>query len=105
MSVETETFTDRFGQAVLLHRTQRAAILGKHPETRELMDQLAIVLADPDEVRRSVRREDCVLYYRHDSTVLGGKWMVVVVKHASESVISTFYVTDRIKSGETIWTK
>lgn len=69
------------------------------------MDRLPQVLADPDEVRRSVRRTDTVLYYRYDPTVFGGKWLVAVVKLADRAFLGTYYVTDRIKSGELMWTK
>lgn len=105
MSGWEQRFTDRFGVTIVLDPEHRDVIHDKHPESRGLMDRLPQVLADPDEIRRSVRREDAVLYYRYDPAVFGGKWLVAVVKRADRAYISTYYVTDRIKSGEVMWTK
>jgi hypothetical protein len=49
------------------------------------------------------RDERSILYYRFDDTVLGGKWVVVVVKRVDRHFISTLYPTDQIKSGDLIW--
>ena len=83
----------------------RDTVLSKHPESADFIDRLGDVLANPDEVRQSVRDERSVLYYRFEDDVLDGKWVVVVVKRIDRNFVSTLYATDRIKSGEVIWTK
>jgi hypothetical protein len=103
--VGEQVFADIFGGEVVLASSVRATILRKHPETVDFIDQLDRVLADPDEVRRSVRDERSVLYYRFEAAVLKGKWLVVVVKRIDRNFVSTVYATDQIKSGEVIWTK
>jgi len=80
-------------------------ILRKHPEVEEFIDQIALVVAEPDEVRRSIRDERSVLYYRYDADLLNGKWIVVVVKRIDRNFVSTMYATDQIKSGEVIWNR
>jgi hypothetical protein len=83
----------------------RQTILSKHPEAADFINRLGDVLAEPDEVRQSVRDERSVLYYRFEDDVLDGKWVVVVVKRIDRNFVSTLYATDQIKSGEVIWTK
>jgi len=46
-----------------------------------------------------------MLYYQFRAQVLNGKWVVVVVKQVDRYFISTIYATDRVKSGDVIWTK
>ena len=84
---------------------RRLIILQKHPEAVDFIDRIAQILVEPDEVRRSVRDERSVLYYRFEDVVLGGKWVVVVVKRADRNFVSTLYATDQIKSGDIIWTR
>jgi hypothetical protein len=83
----------------------RQTILSKHPEAADFINRLGDVLAEPDDVRQSVRDERSVLYYRFEDDVLDGKWVVVVVKRIDRNFVSTLYATDQIKSGEVIWTK
>lgn len=97
------TYIDVFGETVVLADAVRAMILRKHPEAVDFIDRIAQALAEPDEVRRSVRDERSVLYYRFEDAVLGGKWVVVVVKRADRHFVSTLYATDQIKSGDVIW--
>lgn len=99
------TYTDVFGNTVALTDTVRATILTKHPEAAAFIENVGDVLGDPDEVRRSVRDERAVLYYRFDADVLRGKWVVVVVKRVDRHFIATVYATDRIKSGGVLWRK
>ena len=83
----------------------RAVILLKHPEVEFIIDRLPDVLAQPDEIRRSVTDGRAVLYYSLQKDVLRGKWIVVVVKRIDRNFISTIYVTDKIKAGEIVWKK
>jgi len=102
----TETlYVDVFGGEVVLADTVRATILEKHPEASDFIDSLAEVLAKPDEVRQSVRDTRVVLYYQFRTSVLEGKWVVVVVKRIDRNFISTLYATDKIKSGDVLWKK
>lgn len=106
MSDTTEqVYTDVFGNDVVLTDSVRAAILAKHPEVAAFIDHLGAVLRSPDEVRRSVSDTRVVLYYQFRDEVLGGKWVVVVVKRVERHFVSTVYATDRVKSGDVIWTK
>ena len=98
-------YHDVFGDDIVLTDSVRALILIKYPETVDFIDQIGLVLADPDQVRRSIRDGRSVLYYQFKAAILNGKWVVVVVKRIDRNFISTVYATDQVKSGEAIWTK
>lgn len=98
-------YTDLFGESVVLTDNVKAVILAKHPEVATFLDRVSATLLTPDEIRRSVTDERVVLYYRYETDVMGGKWVVVVVKQIDRHYISTIYATDRIKSGEILWKK
>jgi hypothetical protein len=100
-----QVYTDVFDAEVVLTDAVRAVILTKHPEVAGFIENIGDVLLTPDELRRSIRDERQVLYYRYEENVLSGKWVVVVVKRIDRNFVSTIYATDRIKSGEVIWTK
>jgi hypothetical protein len=97
------SYRDVFDNQVWLTDDVRAMVLHKHPEAVGFIDRIAQVLAEPDEVRRSIRDSRSILYYRFEDGVLGGKWVVVVVKRVERHYISTLYATDQIKSGDLIW--
>lgn len=99
------TYPDVFGETVVLTDAVREMILLKHPEVADFIDKIDKTLAEPDEVRQSLRDERSVLYYRFEDEVLNSKWVVVVVKRIDRNFISTIYATDQIKSGEVIWKK
>ncbi|MHB8629682.1 MAG: hypothetical protein ACYDEO_26215 [Aggregatilineales bacterium] len=98
-------YRDVFGDEITLTDSVREMILVKHPEAANFIDQIGHIVAAPDEVRRSIRDERSILYYRFESAVLSGKWVVVVIKRIDRNFVSTVYATDQIKSGEIIWTK
>ncbi|MBN8591387.1 MAG: hypothetical protein J0M33_06495 [Anaerolineae bacterium] len=100
-----QIYRDVFGDEIILTETVRSTILQKHPEVSDFIDQLDVVLAEPDEVRHSKRDDRSILYYRYEAIILNGKWVVVVVKQIDRNFISTIYATDQIKSGEVIWKK
>lgn len=58
------TYTDVFGDEVVLADSVREVILHKHPEAADFIAYVKLVLADPDEVRRSIRDARVVLFYR-----------------------------------------
>jgi len=96
---------DVFDKEIVLTNQVRTVVLTKHPEVADFIDQVDAVLRKPDEVRHSIRDGRVLLYYRYDANVLDGKWIVVVVKRIDRNFVSTIYATDRVKSGEIIWTR
>jgi hypothetical protein len=59
------------------------------------------ILAEPDEVRRSLIDKSVFLYYKKFDRLY-----CVVTKHLNdEGFIITAYPTDKIKEGEIVWTK
>ena len=103
MSDELLRVTDGVGGVVIVKDTVWRVIEEKHPEVAGYLNLIPEVLGQPEEVRHSVRRQDSTLYYRRYANLYDGKWFVVVVKRATENVVSTCYITDRIKSGELLW--
>ena len=65
------------------------------------------VLQSPAEVRVSRSDQSVWLFYEfYARTLVGGKWLCVVVKYASDDAFMvTAYLTDQLKAGETIWPK
>ena len=103
--MDEQIYVDVFDEEVVLTATVHEIILTKHPEVTDFIEQIDNVLREPDTVRRSIRDERVVLYYRYEADLFVGKWIVVVVKRIDRNYVSTIYVTDRIKSGEVLWTK
>ena len=68
-------------------------------------NELERVLLRPAEVRRSRSDEDVRLFYEfYPRTRVGGKWLCVVVKYLPvDAFIITAYLTDTVKTGETLW--
>jgi hypothetical protein len=74
----------------------------KHPVLRGRDQDVVQVLADPDEVRRSRKDPDLLLFYRGDSP----RWLCAVARREDGTgFLITAYPTDAIKAGETIWTR
>jgi len=74
----------------------------KHPVLRGREQEIANVLSDPDEVRRSRRDLDVYLFYRGS----GPRWLCSVARREDGSAfLITAYPTDTIKVGESIWTR
>jgi hypothetical protein len=100
-----QAFMDVFSDEIVLTDEVREVILQKHPEVNLFIERLPDILATPDEIRRSVRDERVVLYYRFAADIFKGKWITVAVKRIDRNFISTIYATNKIKSGEVIWKK
>lgn len=100
-----QTFRDLWGNDIILTEVMQITILQKHPEAQDFIHLIEQVLLQPDEVRSSSHDERTRLYYRYDAQVLAGKWLVVVVKHVEHHFVATLYATDRIKQGESLWSK
>jgi hypothetical protein len=100
----TKTITDCFGHAVRL-TDERVAHILEHPEMNEMNAEIVRLLAAPQIVRRS-RSDDAVrlFYAYYPETIVGGKWLCVVVKYLlSDAFVVTAYLTDKPKSGATLW--
>jgi len=63
------------------------------------------VLREPQLVRRSRSDEAVRLFYEfYAQTVVGGKWLCVVVKYVpKQAFVVTAYLTDKPKAGEDLW--
>jgi hypothetical protein len=86
---------------------ERLAHILEHPEMIGLEKEVERVLGQPLLVRCS-RTDDAVrLFYEfYAETIVGGKWLCVVVKYAeSDAFVVTAYLTDKPKAGETVWPK
>lgn len=74
----------------------------KHPVLLGREEEVARVLADPDEVRRSRKDPQVLLFYRSTSP----RWLCAVARREdSTGFLITAYPTDAIKIGKTIWTR
>jgi hypothetical protein len=95
---------DCFGQNVRLTDERLEHILG-HPEMREMGITIELVLRQPRLVRRSRSDEFARLFYEfYTQTLVGGKWLCVVVKYAeNDAFVITAYLTDKPKAGEDLW--
>jgi hypothetical protein len=101
-----EAIRDCFGSYVRLTDERLAHIL-EHPELAGMEGELKVVLQVPSVVRLSQVDDDVKLFYKfYPRTQVGGKWLCIVVKYSSvDAFITTAYLTDRLKAGETIWPK
>jgi hypothetical protein len=101
-----KVFIDYAGRSIRLTDERRDHLL-THPEMMLIEPMLTDAIASPDTVVRS--RTDALvrLYYRATITgEFGEKWLCVVIKISSDDAfVITAYLTDRIKPGETIWTR
>jgi hypothetical protein len=95
---------DCFGRKVRLTGERLAHIL-EHPEMAGMEAELTRVLGAPQLVRRSRSDEVVRLFYEfYARTIVGGKWLCVVVKYAeNDAFVVTAYLTDKPKPGEDLW--
>ena len=97
---------DCFGRSVRLTDERTAHIL-QHQEMAEMEAEIERVLQAPAEVRVSRSDNTVQLFYEFYARMLvGGKWLCVVVKYPpDDAFVVTAYLTDQLKTGETIWPK
>lgn len=95
---------DCFGHTVRLTAERLAHIL-EHPEMKGMGAEIERVLRQPQWVRRSRSDPAARLFYEYYAqTVVGGKWLCVVVKYArNDAFVVTAYLTDKPKAGEDLW--
>jgi len=85
-------------------------ILERHPDfLLEHRSCIADTLADPDQVRRSMRLRSARLFTRWFDTVRGGKYVVVVVvtdvAASHRHWVVTAYMARKLTEGDIEWTK
>ena len=74
----------------------------KHPALSGKEQDIAQVLTDPDEVRRSRLDRSVYLFYRGS----GPRWLCAVARREDGSgFLITAYPTDAVKAGESVWTR
>ena len=78
---------------------------GKRVFSVEHLSLSSRVLIQPQLVRRSRSDEAVRLFYEfYARTIVGGKWLCVVVKYAeNDAFVVTAYLTDKPKPGEDLW--
>jgi hypothetical protein len=98
--------SDCFGHQVRLTDERLAHILD-HPEMQALGAEVERTLRQPQLVRRSRSDQAVRLFYEfYTQTIVGGKWLCVVVKYAeNDAFVVTAYLTDKPKAGEDLWPK
>lgn len=101
-----KTIRDCFGRSVRLTDERTAHIL-QHQEMADMEAEIERVLQSPAEVRISRSDHTVQLFYEfYAQTRVGGKWLCVVVKYSpDDGFVVTAYLTDQLKTGETIWPK
>jgi hypothetical protein len=99
-----KTIEDCFGHAVRL-TDERLRHIIEHPEMREMSSEIERVLRQPQVVRRSRSDTEVRLFYEfYARTIVGGKWLCVVVKYPQDDAfVVTAYLTDKPKTGEDLW--
>ncbi len=75
----------------------------KHPSMRERIEDVKMVLFDPDQVHQSRGDPQVRLFYKQDRP---NRWLRAVVKRLNgDGFLVTAYLTDAIKEGVQIWKK
>jgi hypothetical protein len=92
------------GREVHLTDERREHILD-HPEMVDMHPAIEETLLNPERVVQSASDAGVHLYYRfYFRTVIGGKYLCVVVKiREKSSFVLTAYLTNRMKKGVTLW--
>jgi len=95
---------DCFGHSMRLTNERLAHIL-EHAEMKGMAAEIERVLREPQLVRRSSSDEAVRLFYEfYAQTIVGGKWLCVVVKYMeNDAFVVTAYLTDKQKAGEDLW--
>ena len=76
-------------------------LIVKHPDIADLEAEVRQALNSPDEIRRSSRNPNLLLFYL---TLKEKRWVVAVARRLNgDGFLITAYQTDAIKEGETLW--
>ena len=74
----------------------------KHPPLRGRIRDVERTLAEPDEIRRSRKDPDVMLFHRRQ----GARWVCAVVHHGRfVGRLITAYPADKVKQGDLLWRK
>lgn len=93
------TFPSAIGKTFELTEERQAHILRYHPDVGPFLDRIGEALKQPDALRRSNQDSQVVLFYKFYPDILGGKYMVIVVKENERGFILTVYLTKSIRTG------
>ena len=78
-------------------------LIVKHPDIADLETEIKQALNSPDEIRRSSRDPNLLLFYL---TLKEKRWVVAVARRLNgDGFLIMAYQTDAIKEGETLWHK
>jgi hypothetical protein len=89
------------GFTVRTTETYWQRLMVKHPDIEDLEEPVHQALRSPDEVRRSKRDSDVLLFYLVRAQ---RRWVVAVTRRLNnEGFLITAYQTDAIKEGELLW--
>lgn len=83
-------------------------IADSHPDLLpEHRNRIGYTLADPDQIRRSARLANALLFSRRFETIRGGKYIVVVVAVGAtaggRNWIVTAYLARKLAGGDLLW--
>jgi hypothetical protein len=78
----------------------------KHRELAGMEEAVEQTLHDPELIIQSSSDEGAQLCYRlYAGTLLGDKWLCVVLKYTNDPFVLTAYLTDKPKGGKELWRK
>lgn len=90
------------GFIVRTTRPYWSKILLKHPDLDGHLNDIQRTLTAPDEIRRSSRDANVLLFYRSGER----RWLVAVTRRLNgDGFLITAYRTDTVKEGERVWPK
>ncbi len=72
---------------------------------KNLRTEFENTIKEPEIVKRSAYDPEVVLYYLYFKELLGGKYIVAVVKIDDDNFVVSGYVAHKIKRGDVIWKK
>ena len=101
--MKTVCVQDIFGRVIEIPKERWLHVCQQHPELLSLQDEVKGTLVSPDLIKMSLTDKSVRLYDRFYPTILGGKYILVVVKTNRRNFIVTAYVTDYIKAGDELW--
>jgi len=80
--------------------------MSRRGRTRRERTQLAKLIGAHPRIERVPRSDaDVRLFFEfYSRTAVGDKWLCIVVKYLpDDAFVTTAYLTDKMKTGETIW--
>ncbi len=85
---------------------ERLEHIRAHPEMSSMESALERTLSEPELVVESASDPTTSLYYHYyRQTLVGEKWLCVVVKLTADPFVLTAYLTDKPKKGTEQWRK